>query len=113
MKSGEHKLTQKLTKGRARLLAQLEQIVGSSCYNGNIQNWGPNRTQYRNGREFRYPLAMVDQEGEIMKRRSTVVDVTPEVLLSGHYKFGANRLHIIQALDEVLTHLEEHNGLKV
>lgn len=28
-------------KRRAKLLAQLEHIVGSNCYNGNIQNFGP------------------------------------------------------------------------
>ncbi|WP_305970078.1 MULTISPECIES: hypothetical protein [unclassified Mameliella] len=103
----------KITKKRAALLADLEQIVGSSCYNGNIQNWGPNGVQYRDGRSFRYPLAMLNEDGEQIKLRSTATNVTPEVLWSGHYKFGANRLHIIQALDEVLAHLEEAYGLKI
>uniref|UniRef100_UPI00300AA0C9 hypothetical protein n=1 Tax=Roseovarius sp. CH_XMU1461 TaxID=3107777 RepID=UPI00300AA0C9 len=52
---------------RAALLAQLEQIVGSHCYNGKIQNWGPNGVQYRDGREFRYPLTMRAADGEDIK----------------------------------------------
>ncbi|WP_421905802.1 hypothetical protein [Mameliella sp.] len=56
---------------------------------------------------------MLNEDGEQIKLRSTATNVTPEVLWSGHYKFGANRLHIIQALDEVLAHLEEAYGLKI
>ncbi|MEZ5769781.1 MAG: hypothetical protein R3D80_20615 [Paracoccaceae bacterium] len=35
-----------MTKKRAKLLAELEYLLGSECYNGNIQNWGPNGIQY-------------------------------------------------------------------
>jgi hypothetical protein len=34
----------KVSQKRARLLAQLEYIVGNNCYNGNIQNWGTGGT---------------------------------------------------------------------
>ena len=100
-------------ESRAALLARLEQIVGSHCYNGNIQNWGPNGIQYRDGREFRYPLTMRAADGEEIKRRMPATDVAAAELASGHYKFGSNRLHIIHALNEVLDHLEEHHKLRL
>lgn len=101
------------TKKRAALLAQLEQIIGSCCYNGSIQNWGPNGVQYRDGREFRYPLTLVDESGSEVKCRYTATDFPPEVLATGHYKFGSNRLHIIAAINKVLDHLEENHDLKI
>lgn len=101
-------------KNRAKLLAQLEHIIGGNCYNGNIQNWGPNGVFEGEGREFRYPLTMIDEQGEKRKRSyPAATDVSPEMLSSGYYAFGANRLHIISALDEVLRYLETNHGLKV
>lgn len=73
-------MPRKLTEKRALLLAQLEQIIGSSCYNGSIRDSGPNGVQYRDGREFRYPLAMIDLGGDPIKRRNPAIDVAPEVL---------------------------------
>ncbi|MGO6709060.1 hypothetical protein [Rhizobium johnstonii] len=104
----------KISKSRAQLLAQLENIIGSRCYNGNIQNYGPGGFFEGAGRDFRYPLTMIDQTGEKIKRSyPAATDISPQVLSSGYYAFGANRLHIIQALNEVLDYLEEHNGLKI
>ncbi len=45
----------KLTTKRLALLREMEAIIGDECYNGNIQNWGPNGAFYGTGREFRYP----------------------------------------------------------
>lgn len=102
-----------MTKTRARLLADLEQVIGSNCYNGNIQNWGPGGAYYGEGRTFRYPLTTVDADGEKRKSYSAARNFSPEVLSTGYYAFGANRLHIITALDEVLRYLEAHHGLKL
>jgi len=103
----------KMTKKRAALLVELEHVIGSNCYNGNIQNWGPGGAYYGEGRSFRYPLTTVDQHGEKRKAYTPDRSISPEVLSTGYYAFGANRLHIITALDEVLRHLEEKHGLKL
>ena len=103
----------KMTKKRLELLAELEHIIGSNCYNGNIQNWGPGGTYYGEGRTFRYPLTTIDQNREKRKSYSPARGLSPEVLSTGYYAFGANRLHIITALDEVLRYLEENHGLKL
>ncbi|MGS4915289.1 hypothetical protein [Mameliella alba] len=101
-------------KRRAQLLAELEQIVGSQCYNGNIQNWGPGGAYEGQGRSFRYPLTLRNANGEEIKSRNPLrAEFSPEELSTGHYKFGANKLHIIRGLDEVLRFLEENKGLKV
>ncbi len=104
----------KITKSRAQLLARLEHIIGSNCYNGNIQNYGPGGFYEGSGRDFRYPLTMIDENGDKIKRSyPATTDVSPQILSSGYYAFGANRLQIIHALNEVLEFLEEHKGLKV
>lgn len=103
----------KITKKRAQLLARLEQIVGSNCYNGSIQNYGPGGSFEGEGRDFRYPLTVVDAGGTKRKRRSTAIDETPEVLSTGYYSFGANRLQIIHALNKVLEYLETNADLKL
>lgn len=103
----------KLTKKRAELLAQLEYLIGSNCYNGNIQNYGAGGAYYGEGRTFRYPVMTIDAEREKRKTRNRISTDDPEVMKTGYYAFGANRLHIMTALDEVLRHLEEHHDLKI
>jgi len=103
----------KITKKRARLLAALEDLIGSNCYNGNIQNWGPNGAFYGEGRSFRYPLTTIDGEGEKRKTTYPAPFLAPSVLSTGYYAFGANRLHIVTALDEVLRYLEKNHDLKL
>ena len=95
---------------RAELLERLERIVGNHCYNGSIQNWGPNGVRYEDGRRFRYPLTTVTEEGE---KRKYAFNVSPQQLITGHYAFGANRLNIVAALDEVLRYLEQNHGLNL
>ena len=103
----------KLTKKRAKLLADLENIVGNNCYNGNIQNWGPGGIYEGEGRYFRYPLTVRDEDGSIRKRRHSNHDLTPEQIATGYYAFGANRLHITRAIEEVLQYLERNHELKL
>lgn len=102
-----------MTKKRAALLAELELVIGNNCYNGNIQNWGQGGAYYGEGRTFRYPLTTIDNEGNRKKSRGSARDLSAEALATGHYAFGANRLHIVTALDEVLRLLEERCGLKI
>lgn len=102
-----------VSQKRAKLLAHLENIVGNQCFNGNIQNWGPNGIFEGEGREFRYPVTFVDKNGNKIKRRTSGSDLSPEILINGYYAFGANELHIAKALDEVLKYLEREHGLKL
>ena len=102
----------KKQKARMKLLAKLEHLVGSNCYNGNIQNFGANGRYEGEGRSFRYPLTLIDKEGEKQKYPDAS-DLPPETIASGHYVMGANKLHIIYALDKVLRFLEDNNDLKL
>lgn len=101
-----------MDSNRAKLVAELEWIVGQACYNGNIQNWGPGGSYEGEGRYFRYPLSYVLQ-GNTQKWRYEAAPLPPQVLETGHYAFGANRLHIIRGLDKAVQHLERTRGLKV
>jgi hypothetical protein len=99
---------------RRSVLTELERIVGNQTYNAKIQNWGPNGTFLGEGREYRYPVTVMDSQG----RRRKIYDkidaaVSMEELRSAYYGFGANNLHIGLALQKVLAYLEENYGLDV
>lgn len=94
---------------RKSLLIKMEKIIGSSCFNGNIQNWGPNGQWRGEGRAFRYPLRL----NNLGSKRVVDSDISMEILLTGRYAFGANQLHIMRALDEIIDLLQNSYGLKV
>ncbi|WP_104034892.1 hypothetical protein [Vibrio jasicida] len=94
---------------RKELLIKLEKIVGSSCYNGNIQNWDANGEWLGEGRAFRYPIRI----NGLSTRTSIKADVTDHDLQAAYYAFGANQLHIIRALDEVLDFIECEYGVDI
>lgn len=101
-----------ISKKRAQLISQIEAIIGNNCYNDNIQNWGPYGTYEGEGREFRYPITFLDGEGNKLKRWSAS-GMEPDIMRTGYYAFGANRLHIMKALDEVVAFLEREHSLKI
>lgn len=103
----------KLTTKRAKLLADLEYIVGGNCFNGNIQNHGAGGRYQGSGRDFRYPLTLVDAAGNPFKRKGKADEMDLPMLQSGCYTFGSNKLAIVEALDQVLTYLEERYELKL
>jgi hypothetical protein len=94
---------------RKKLLIKMEKIIGSSCFNGNIQNWGPGGQWLGEGRSFRYPIRL----NGMGSRRIVNDDIPMDCLMTGRYAFGANQLHIIRALDEVLDMLQNDFGLKI
>lgn len=100
-----------MNKKRLELLMTLESIVGNECYNANTQNWGPGGRFEGRGREFRYPLTVIEKDGKKAKLKLGE-RLSTEVAATGHYAFGANQLHIIKALDQVLRYLEENHQLK-
>ncbi|WP_282154363.1 hypothetical protein [Ruegeria atlantica] len=107
-------MPRKLTKKRAKLLAELTELVGGYCYNGNIQNYGPGGMYEGEGRSFQYSLTVTDQNGNKRKfKYPTNAPISPEELISGHFKFGANQLNIVYAMDRVLAKLESDHGLKL
>lgn len=95
-----------------RLLIELEEIVGSECYNGNIQNYGSWGELESEGRKFRYPVKFYTSSGE-RKQWAVSRDTLSEELITGHYAFGANELNIYRALYKVVMHLRENYGLKI
>jgi hypothetical protein len=102
-----------ITKKRTQLLLELENLIGNECYNGNIQNWGAGGVFEGEGREFRYPITFIDEAGGKIKKRMKDSSILPVTVITGHYTFGANQLHIMRGLDRVLRYLEEHHGLKL
>jgi hypothetical protein len=100
------------TKKKKALIARLEGIIGNSCYNGNIQNWGPNYERYCDGREFRYPITFLEKGTAKDKCWHTDPNMKWDRMRTGYYAFGANQLHIISALEEIVNYLEENHGLK-
>jgi len=103
----------KMSNKRMQLLLELESLVGSECYNGNIQNWGPNGTFEGEGRDFRYPITFVDESGNKIKRRYTDLSLPVSIAVTGYYAFGANQLHIMRGLNRVLEFLENRYELKL
>jgi hypothetical protein len=102
-----------ITKKRAALLRELEDIVGRSFYNRKTQNYGPGGVRQGEGREIRYPISFRDDRGEKIKRHSGYDDLSVPMQMTGHYVLGTNNLHIMESLDKVLRFLEENNGLKI
>ncbi|EHY9861262.1 hypothetical protein K5B43_004601 [Vibrio parahaemolyticus] len=101
---------EKMTE-RQQLLLELEELIGDECYNGNIQNWGPNSTFLGEGRSFRYPITFIGEDEEKIKRKYIDRSLNKNVVQTGYYAFGANRLNIIRGLDQVLSYLESEYGL--
>lgn len=94
------------------LLVRMERIIGYECYNDNIQNYGSFGVWEGEGRSFRYPLTVL-RGGKPEKRRTSMEDLQPEELITGHYRFGANELSINRALVKIIEMLEDEFDLKV
>lgn len=92
------------------LLVRVEQILGSECYNANIQNYSAWGVWEGEGRSFRYPVTYLRTGGE-EKRRSRTEDLAAEELITGHYRFGANELGVMRALVRVIEMLKDEYGL--
>lgn len=98
-------------KNKRLLIAKLESIIGNSCYNGSIQNWGPNYERYCDGREFRYPITFLEKGKDKDKCWNTDSGMPLDRMRTGYYAFGANQLHIIEALEKIIDFLEANHGL--
>ena len=101
-----------------KLLHEIEYEIGSECYNGNIQNFGPGGVWEGEGRDFRYPIRFTNSEGKREKykgvlpyTKSSSGDLAYCVLgeerfSSAHYAFGANELYVLRGIKHALEKLE-------
>lgn len=97
-----------------KLLVELESIIGNEAYNGYIQNYESWGILESTGREFRYPVSFVMYDGELKKDKYNFAPhYDGGILMTGHYRFGANDLFIYKALLKVVKHLEKKYGLKI
>ncbi|MDD1960092.1 hypothetical protein NP534_08235 [Pseudomonas sp. 39004] len=106
-----------------RLLHEIEFEIGSECYNGNIQNFGPGGSWEGEGRDFRYPVRFTNAEGEREKYRGKLpftMSSSGEIAYcilgenrfsSAHYAFGANELYIMRGIKHALEKLESRFGI--
>lgn len=99
-------------KKKKELMIEIENIIGNSCYNGNIKNLGPNYVRYCDGREFRYPITFIDEDAKKEKCWSTDQSMPLNRVKTGYYAFGANQLHIMEAIEKVINFLEENHRLR-
>jgi hypothetical protein len=105
------------------LLHDIEYEIGSQCYNGNIQNFGPGGSWQGEGRDFRYPVRFINAEGEIQKYRGKLpytksssgeyeeCVLGEDTYESAHYAFGANELYMLQGIRKALEKIEKRFGI--
>lgn len=89
------------------ILIDMENIIGNSCYNGNIQNYGSGGVWEGEGRHFRYPVTFEKSD----KKWKVSPEISAKKLMSGHYAFGANQLSIYSALYKIIKYLEKEHGV--
>lgn len=100
-----------LNKKTCELIAELEYLIGSECYNPNSYD-GWNDVE---GCEFRYPINIRNKEDEFVKVRGNINetylldknDINPQSISYMKYKFGSNELFIGLGIIKVLEYLED------
>ena len=97
----------KLTKATIELICELEQIIGSQCYNPNSLNG----YTWEEGLEFRYPVSYENKEGEDTRTRNRIKDIDKSGIGTIRYMFGSNHLYIGKGIKEVLERLESKYDL--
>jgi hypothetical protein len=98
---------------RRDLLVALSELVRSNCYNGHIQNYAHWGQWEGEGRWFTYPEVFENEKGQKVRPTDPLPRYALAFLLRGHCRFGANRLYLYKALDEVLNHLGRHHDLRI
>lgn len=107
----------KLSKEICKLIAELEYLVGSECYNPNSYD-GWNDIE---GCDFRYPINVPapGEYGEYIKIKGRIlnnfkikdVDISESMVSYMKYKFGSNELYIGQGIMGILEYLERRYKL--
>lgn len=99
----------KLSKNMCSLIAELEYLIGSECYNPNsYDGW-----QDIDGCNFRYPILVPDNNGNYSKIRTHMNlvfgegwDLNENNIPYIKYKFGSNELFIGQGIIKVLEYIQ-------
>jgi hypothetical protein len=106
-----------------RLLHELEYQIGSECYNGNIQNYGPGGEWEGEGRDFRYPVTFINSKGEKEKYKTALpytlsssgnygyCHLGNKRYNSAYYAFGANQLYVLRGIKNALEKIERRFGI--
>ena len=105
----------KLTPEMSKIVAELEYLIGSECYNPNSYD-GWNDIE---GCDFRYPISLPNNEGKYKKIRGnlntspllTIDEITPSSVSYMKYRFGSNELFIGKGIINVLNFLEKRYGI--
>jgi hypothetical protein len=63
------------------------------------------------GRALRYPIMFRGEDGKTIKTKQVDADLPADTVITAIYKFGANELSIMRALDRIVSHLERSYGL--
>lgn len=104
-----------ITNKTAKLIADLEYLIGKECYNPNSYD-GWNDIE---GCDFRYPINVPNDEGKYQKIRSRITnsyliddkDITPSAVKYMKYKFGSNELYVGKGIINILEYLEERYNI--
>ena len=98
-----------ISKARADLILELEKLVGQCAYNPHSERRTYDGEVIR-GKRFRYPSRFRTADSNSIQYLPKD-QISPQVALSIHYKFGANELEIGKAIDAILKHLEDNHSL--
>jgi len=103
----------KLDERTAKLICNLEYLIGNECFNPNsYDGWTGEE-----GCEFRYPVNILVNEGDsdLTKIHGNVAnyiaDASPEAINTMKYKFGSNHLFIGIGIKKTLDYLESRYGI--
>lgn len=105
----------KLNDDIAKLVFEMEYLIGNQCYNPHSLNGYTGEE----GRSFRYPVYIYPTKESTEPRKSSYKisnspygePIQPEMIRSMKYKMGANHLYIGKGILKVLELLEERYGL--
>ena len=105
----------KLNKQLCKVIADMEYLIGSECYNPNSYD-GWNDVE---GCDFRYPINVPNERGDYTKVKLNInssslideKDISSATIPYIKYKFGSNELYIGKGLISVLNYLEDRYDL--
>lgn len=105
----------KLEQKMCKLIADLEFLIGSECYNPNSYD-GWNDIE---GCDFRYPINFPNNNGKYTKVRFNINesplidenDITPEAITYMKYRFGSNELFIGKGIIKALEYIEKRYNI--
>ena len=105
----------KFTNEMCKMIADLEYLIGSACYNPNsYDGW-----QDIDGCDFRYPINVPNDEGEYTKvrgniNRSILIDsenINENTVKYMKYRFGSNELYVGKGLIKILEYMEKRYNI--